>query len=153
VLDFAYILSNSNSGLKIVIDYPQLFSAVYISTNIKKKKELQHKRIMIDEEILEKIISFNNEIREYKEIIGGFHMWGKSKDENGNWTSHSGNFNDFFSKKDELKQKFLESVSSTFNDGIERYFVPEVNSGDKDLFSIIDDMEKDKRFIFPQKIS
>jgi len=153
VLDFAYILSNSNSGLKIVLDYPQLFSAVYLSASSKKKKELQQKGIMIDDEILEKIISFNQEIKKYKKLIGGFHMWGKYRDENRNWISHAGNLNTLFSYNDELKQEFLKSVSSTFDDDIARYFVPEVNSGEDDLLSIINDMEQDKRFIFPQKIS
>jgi len=151
VLEFARILSNSNSGLKIVLDYPQLFSAVYLSTNIKKKKELQQKGIIIDNEILEKITSFNQKIKKYKELIGGFHMWGKYRDENGNWISHAGNLNTLFSYNDELKQEFLKSVSSTFDDGIARYFVPEVNSGDEDLLSIIDDMKKEKRFEFPYK--
>jgi hypothetical protein len=150
VLKFARILKNANSGLKIALDYPQLFSALYISTNIKKKKDLIKKGIMIDDEILEKIISFNNEIKEYKEVIGGIHMWGKCKDENGNWASHAGNFYTFFSNNKILKKKFLSSVFSTFNDGIARYFVPEVNSGEQDLHSIVTDMEK-ADFIFLSK--
>jgi len=152
VLDFAYILSNSNSGLKIVLDYPQLFSAVYISTNIKKKKELRQRGIIIDDEILEKIISFNQKIKKYKELIGGFHMWGKYRDENGNWISHAGNLYTFFSNNTILKKRFLSSVSSIFNDGTARYFVPEVNSGEDDLKSIVTDMEEEG-FIFKPKLS
>jgi len=154
VLKFCNVLSNPNNSdikLKIVLDYPQLFSEVYISTNNDKKKELQQKGIIIDEEILEKIISFNKELKEYKKLIGGFHMWGKRKNKNGKWSAHQGNFNDLFSNNDKLKNDFLDSVSSTFNDNIDRYFVPEVNSRDKDLLSIIDDMEQDKRFEFPYK--
>jgi len=151
VLKFARILNNSNSGLKIVLDYPQLFSALYISTNIKKKKDLIKEGIMIDDEILEKIISFNNEIKKFKEVIGGIHMWGKWKDENGNWASHAGNFDTFFSNNNELKQKFLSSVSSTFDDSIVRYFVPEVNSGESDLHSIVADMKKGFIFISKKK--
>jgi hypothetical protein len=154
VLEFCKILESpkySDIDLKIVLDYPQLFSEVYISTNNEKKKELRQKGMIIDDEILERIIFFNKEIKKYKKLIGGFHMWGKRKNKNGKWTAHQGNFNDLFSNKDKLKNDFLDSVSSTFNDNIERYFVPEVNSGDKDLLSIINDMEKDKRFEFPYK--
>ena len=76
----------------------------------------------------------------YKELIAGFHMWGKRKDRNGKWTPHSGNFDTFFSNNKELKQIFLNSVLSTFKDKIDRYFVPEVNGKD-DLYSIVKDME------------
>jgi hypothetical protein len=151
VLEFACILHNSDSGLKIVLDYPQIFSAVYISTNNEKKKELRKKGIMIDDEILEKVISFNNELKKYKKVIGGIHMWGKSKDENGNWVSHAGNFNNLFSNNNNLKHEFLNSVFSIFNDDIERYFVPEVNSGESDLHSIVTDMENEG-FIFTPKL-
>jgi len=151
VLEFARVLSNSNSGLKIVLDYPQLFSAVYISASNKKKKVLRQRGIIIDDELLEKIISFNQKIKKYKELIGGFHMWGKYRDENGNWSSHAGNFNDFFSNNDELKHEFLKSVSSTFDDGIARYFVPEVNNREA-VHSIVTDMKK-AGFIFIPKLS
>ena len=39
------------------------------------------------------------------------------------------------------------SVFSTFNDDIARYFVPEVNSGESDLHSIVNDLEQEG-FIF-----
>jgi len=156
VLEFCKTLSSpkySDIDLKIVLDYPQLFSAIYISTNNEKKKELRQKGKMIDNEILKEIISFNKELelKDYKRLIGGFHMWGKRKNKNGRWTAHQGNFNNLFNYDDKLKNDFLDSVSSTFNDNIDRYFVPEVNSGDEDLLSIIDDMEKEKRFEFPYK--
>ena len=108
---------------------------------------------------VEKIISFNQKIKKYKELIGGFHMWGKLKTGTG-WKAHAGNFDTFFSCKYDLKQKFLESVSSTFDDGIARYFVPEVNSresgshsednsGVSDFHSIVADMENKGLFSFP----
>jgi hypothetical protein len=142
MLEFACILKNSYPNLKIVLDYPQIFSAVYISTSKKKKKELRMRGIMIDDEILEEVVLFNNKLKKNKEVIGGFHMWGKSKDKKGNWVSHVGNFDTLFSYNNNLKHDFLNSVVSTFNDDIARYFVPEVNSGEKDFHSIVADMEK-----------
>jgi hypothetical protein len=150
VFEFASILRDSDSNLKIVLDYPQIFSAAYISSNNEKKKELQQKGILINDEILEKIILLNRELKKCKEVIGGFHMWGKRKDGNGMWRSHAGNFDDLFSNSDKLKHEFLSSVFSTFNDDITRYFVPEVNSGEDDLKSIVKDM-KNEHFIFTAK--
>jgi hypothetical protein len=147
VLEFARILSDSNADLKIVLDYPQIFSAVYISTNSEKKKELKQKGIIIDDDILKRVISFNQELKKYKDVIGGLHMWGKCKDKNGKWVSHSGNFDTLFSNNNKLKDKFLNSVFATFNDDIPRYFVPEVNSGEGDVCSIVNDMKKGFIFI------
>ena len=149
---FADILKGSGSKLKIVLDYPQIFSALYISAYTKEKKELQDKGILIDDDILKSVILLNNNLENFKKAIGGFHMWGKQKDENGIWRSHSGNFNTLFSDNANLKKKFLMSVYSTFNDDEARYFVPEVNSGAADFYSIVTDMvninNNNKGFIF-----
>ena len=42
----------------------------------------------------------------------------------------------------DFKKTFLENMFDTFNDGIDRYFVPEVNSGSEDLISIVNDLRK-----------
>lgn len=132
ILNFCEILKNSNIDLKIVLDYPQIFSAELIK---------------MDNVNLKKILSFNSELTKYKDIIGGFHMWGKRKSEKGRWTPHTGDLNTFFSNNNDLKHQFLTSILNTFNDDIERYFVPEVNSGEEDLISIVNDMEQEG-FIF-----
>ena len=153
VLTFCETLSipiNSDIKLKIVLDYPQLFSA---KRNLKEEDWKENWMGSNPEELVESIISFNQKIKKYRELIGGFHMWGKKLKIKFGWIPHAGNFDTFFSNDKVLKEKFLKSVSSTFDDDIARYFVPEVNSGEDDLLSIINDMEQDKRFIFPQKIS
>ena len=140
VLKFCKTLSsqeNSDMDLKIVLDYPQLFSS---ETKIDKKTG--NWMGLNPLQLVEKIIAFNQEIKKYKELIVGFHMWGKCKDKNGKWAPHQGNFDTFFSNDNKLKNMFLNSVFSTFNDDVERYFVPEVNSGERDLHSIVADMEK-----------
>lgn len=50
--------------------------------------------------------------------------------------------NTFFSNNDLLKDEFINSVIDIFDDNIVRYFVPEVNSGEEDLQSIINDLLK-----------
>ena len=135
VLEFCKVLSNSTVDLKIVLDYPQIFSANQINLDTLGENELK------------RIIDFNNTLKSYKDKIGGFHMWGKQKSDKGKWIAHKGNFDTFFGNNRELKHKYLESVFSTFNDGIARYFVPEVNSGEKDLHSIVNDLEQEG-FIF-----
>jgi hypothetical protein len=141
ILNFARILNKKNSSLNIVIDYPQIFSALYISKNIKKKKALQEKGILIDDEILEEVILFNKDLIENRSIIGGIHIWGKKKDDAGIWRSHAGDLNDLFNKDNDLKKKFLDSIFSTFNDNKARYFVPEVNNREK-FKSIVNDMKQ-----------
>ena len=50
--------------------------------------------------------------------------------------------NDFFSNNDKLKEDFIKSIISTFDDDKMRFFVPEVNSSEEDLQSIIVDLQK-----------
>jgi len=140
VLEFCETLikpDNSGIDLKIVLDYPQLFSA---ETKIEKNVENWMGSNPL--QLVEKIIEFNLNIKKYKELIGGFHMWGKLRSGN-RWIPHAGNFDTFFSNDNELKEKFLKSFFSTFNDGIARYFVPEVNSGEDDLKSIVTDIKEE----------
>jgi hypothetical protein len=144
VLEFCKILSNLNIDLKIVLDYPQLFSAEVI----KSKKE-ENWMGANPSKLVEKIISFNMDLKKYRELIVGLHMYGKLKTGN-RWTTHAGNMDTFFSNNNELKHKFFCSVFSTFNDDIIRYFVPEVHSGENDFHSIVADMEKEG-FIFISK--
>ena len=64
----------------------------------------------------------------------------KEKSVKGRWTPHTGNLNTFFSNNELLKSEFILSINKTFNDDKPRYFVPEVNSGEEDLQSIIYDL-------------
>jgi hypothetical protein len=163
VLEFCEVLRKTGIDLKIVLDYPQLFSAeVYKLTaeNFKINKKIlgdlkESWMGFYPEQLMSKIISFNHDIhheyKDYKKIIGGFHMWGKLKKEK-RWIPHAGNFDTLFNPYHNMKNEFLKSVFSTFNDGIVRYFVPEVISGENDLHSIVNDMEN-AGFIFVSKKS
>ncbi len=127
IIRFLQELQNRNIKLKLVLDYPQVFSA---------------EAIKMDDIKLQKIINFNNNISPYISCVGGFHLWGKRKSQMGRWTSHTGDLNTFFSNNNLLKDQFINSVINTFNDNVVRFFVPEVNSKEEDLQSIISDLLK-----------
>jgi hypothetical protein len=135
VLDFCKVLrKNKDIDLKIALDYPQIFSAEINADGLKWDDIALEK---------EKILSFNKDLEKYKKLIGGIHMWGKLKSEDGKrWKPHAGDFDTFFCNNKDFKHVFLFSVSSTFNDNIPRYFVPEVISGVEDFHSIVKDMEQ-----------
>jgi hypothetical protein len=146
VLKFGEILSKSNINLKIVLDYPQLFSAERQLIKYGKDENWMGPNPF---GLVEEIISFNHCLKNFKEVICGIHMWGKLKKGN-RWIPHAGDFDTFFSNNNCLKHDFLSSVFSTFNDSIVRYFVPEIHSGESDLHSIVADMEQ-AGFIFISK--
>lgn len=134
IIQFLQELEVRKLRLKLVLDYPQVFSA---------------ESIKMDDIKLKKIIEFNNNIKPYISHIGGFHLWGKRKSQTGRWTSHTGDLNTFFSNNNLLKDEFISSVVNTFGDNDIRFFVPEVNSSEEDLQSIIFDLLKyDVKFNF-----
>lgn len=138
VIELCKVIKRNNIDLNIVLDYPQIFSA---------------EKIKLDNIQLEKIINFNNKLKDHTSVIGGFHMWGKRKSVKGNrWTSHIGNFDTLFSFNIDKKKQFLKSVYNTFDDNRTRYFVPEVNSKEEDVHLIVRDLQE-TGFTFKQKSS
>jgi len=85
-------------------------------------------------------------LKECSSRIGGLHLWGKKRNERGRRVSHVGDLNSYFNDN-ELKRTFLESLYDLLDDGLERYFVPEVNSNDKDLSAIVEDLIPKFRFV------
>jgi len=73
-------------------------------------------------------------------MTDGIHLWGKRKSKLGRRVSHCGDLNTFF-ESGEKKNIFLEWLANFLQDNRPRYFVPEVNSSDEDLHSIIKDLE------------
>ena len=113
----------NNLRLKLVIDFPQLFSS--------------HLRLLeISEKDISNILQPLTACRKY---IKGLHIWGKRKNPAGKWIAHQGDLNSFFDNNVQIKNQFMAQLKELFNDDIKRYFVPEVNSNDIDLESIIDD--------------
>lgn len=136
VLQLCQFLAEGHAELGVIIDYPQLFSA---------------EKIKMDHVIPDKILRFNENLRPYVNVVDAIHLWGKRKGKNSNrWSPHTGDLNTFFGNDMEKKELFLTSMKNTFCDEKTRYFVPEVNSSEEDLKSIVDDLLK-AGIIFAQK--
>lgn len=118
-------IENQNLNLRIAFDIPQLLSAYggvhKIQTNT-----------MLD------ILNQQNAI---KPFVNSIHLWGKKLSKSGRISSHVGDLNTYFIAE-EKKESFLNWFLSFVNDEHKRYFVPEVNSSDEDLYSIVSDLEK-----------
>ena len=126
MLKLCEFISMGHSELGVIIDYPQLFSA---------------EKIKMDNVKIDKILKFNESLKSYVSVIDSIHLWGKRKSKNSNrWSPHSGDLNTFFSGNQENKSIFLNSLKNTYNDKKERYFVPEVNTTEDDLKSIVNDL-------------
>ena len=81
-----------------------------------------------------------NPLRLLKDFISGFHIWGKKLSSKGRIVSHQGDLSNYFNNNNELKTTVLTELNAIFDDGNPRYFVPEVNSNNEDLKSIVEDL-------------
>lgn len=79
-------------------------------------------------------------LRSCRKRIRSIHLWGKRRGGNGRLGVHIGNLDTYFEGNKTMKQLFLEELHDLMNDGLTRYFVPEVNSGDQDVASIVNDL-------------
>jgi hypothetical protein len=125
IIRLSEIITINNLKLKLVLDFPQLFSS-HLSLLKFTEKDISH--------ILQPLTI----CRKY---IKGLHIWGKRKNSTGRWIAHQGNLNSYFDNNIQIKTQFMAHLKELFNDDIERYFVPEVNSNDIDLKSIIEDFQ------------
>ena len=117
-------MTEKGLGLKLIVDIPQLYG-----------KMLRTYPEWSERTIIEKIFV---DLRQCKDVIGGFHICGKG---------HNGDFNDLFG---ENKQMFLELLK-TLVDDIDNilYVVPEINS-QRDFDNILNDIETHGIFDFKQ---
>ena len=113
----------NNLRLKIAYDVPQIYTA----HNVKKPTKYT--------ELLEQAVA-------YREQIGGVHLWGKRKSETGRKVAHCGDLNSYFENDSTVKEAFLQAFYNTFDDGVVRKMVLEVNSGNDDLLSIVADLKR-----------
>ena len=120
-------IKDTSSKLKLVLDVPQLFTA--------------HKLDFYNDSITpERIIEIIKPLRFLKDFIAGFHIWGKKLSSKGRIVSHQGDLSNYFNNNNELKTTVLTELNTIFDDGNPRYFVPEVNSNNEDLKSIVEDL-------------
>lgn len=113
-------IARSDLHLKIAYDVPQIYTA----HGAKTEKEY---------------LDLLEETKTFREYIGGVHLWGKSFSSAGRKVAHCGDLNSYFGDI-EIKNHFLTTFRNCFNDGITRKMVLEVNSGNRDLFSIVSDL-------------
>lgn len=124
IIDLCNVIKEHNLDLKVVLDFPQLLTAEHLDT------------LNFD------MIKYNlciDKLCNYSVFIAGIHIWGKKQGKNGTLTSHVGNLNTYFGNNDVSKNEFIKGISKVCNDGIQRYLVPEINSGSTDLESVIED--------------
>jgi hypothetical protein len=122
------LIVQNNLRLKIAYDVPQIYTA----HNVKKPEQYI--------ELLQKTMTF-------RQHIGGVHLWGKRKSKSGRLVAHCGDLNSYFEEDNDLKDQFLQTFNKCFNDDITRKMVLEVNSGNDDLLSIINDL-RDNEIVF-----
>lgn len=120
------LINTKKLKLRIVLDFPQLFTSYRLTTGLFTR---------------EKIESVIQSVTYFRESISGIHIWGKKKYGNKIARAHMGNLDTYF-EDENLKEDFLRCVFSLLDDGKPRYFVPEVNSNDKDLAIIVQDFIK-----------
>jgi hypothetical protein len=79
-------------------------------------------------------------LKSCRKRIRSIHLWGKRRAENGRLGVHIGNLDTYFEGNKAMKRLFLGGLHDLMNDGLKRYFVPEVNSGDQGVSSIVNDL-------------
>ncbi len=109
--------------LELMLDIPQLLGAL----SKKRWEPLNQSRL---EDVKSSFLDIGEE---NKELIAGIHIWGRKK------RAHLGTLDSLFECR-RLKENFLEFISDYFDDGRQRYIVPEVNSKQEDFTSIVEDL-------------
>lgn len=140
---YPFLISSSEDLIKLVEQIKQhslslqiAFDPIGMLTACEQNKKLTNNEI-------------KNQLHSLKECsthISGLHLWGKKLNETGRRVSHVGDLSSYFNSN-ELKRTFLDSLCDLLDDGFERFFVPEVNSNDKDLCSIIEDLIPRFKFV------
>lgn len=127
IVELCRKIKENNINLGVVLDFPQLLTAENIDT-------LKFNTA--------KYFNAIDEISKHRDVIKGIHIWGKKKSESGRWVAHAGNLDTYFADNQEAKATFINGIMSVCNDKIQRFLVPEVNTGAEDLACIIKDILK-----------
>ena len=117
-------IQNANANLGIVLDFPQLLTAEHIKT-----ESFDHNKYSTAIDM----------IYPYQDTIKGIHIWGKKKNASGRWVAHNGTLDTFIENPID-KEAFISGIRKICSDGKNRFFVPEVNSGEIDLQAVVRDI-------------
>lgn len=115
-LKFSEHLDASGSDLRFAFDVPQILTAHKLLQNTTK------------------IVPLLEHMKEVRRNIRSIHLWGC------NPKAHWGDFNTTFCGDQSMKRDYLAGLYDLLDDGVQRYFVPEVNSSQADFLSIISDL-------------
>lgn len=118
-------IKENNINLGVVLDFPQLLTAENIDTL--KFNTGKYSNVI-------------DKISEHRDVIKGIHIWGKKKSESGRWVAHAGNLDTYFGDNQNNKSAFIKGIMCVCDDSIQRFLVPEVNTGADDLACIINDI-------------
>ena len=110
-------LEKERLRLRITWDIPQLFSALKSGSA--------------------KMLPSMDAVADALPFIDGIHLWGKSGPHR---QPHYGDLNTYFRGDPDVKAAFLARLYDLLADGRPRFFVPEVNSRQEDLDSIVRDL-------------
>ena len=124
IVELCMAIEKTGLSLQIALDAPQLLSSYGTINRL----------------AAEKIHTIFDNLSKVSSSIRSLHLWGKKKNKNGRLLAHVGNLNTYFEEVPDLKPIFLERLHRLLDDNIARYFVPEVNSNNDDLRSIVDDL-------------
>ena len=105
----------------IAADYPQFFTA----------EEYNYSDIPMVEFIVK-----HECLEECKNLISSVHLWGKKQNPKGRWIAHSGGLKSFLDDRE--IEVFMGMLSNFYDDGIGRYFVPEINASNEYVFELAD---------------
>ena len=109
--------------LQIVLDVPQLISQMGDVSRISSN----HLEVMFAT------------LKPCRSKIRSIHLWGKRRNDKGRLCVHTGNLDTYFDGYPGMKVNFLAGLYDLLNDGLPRYFVPEV-SGNQDVAAIVKDL-------------
>ena len=121
IIELSDAIDRYGLKLRIALDIPQLFTAHSPSG--------------------EEFLHLLAQLKPIRHNIAGVHLWGKRKSQTGRLVAHCGDLHSYFNDDEALLNDFLRSFNELFNDGISRKLVLEVNSGNDDMLSIINDLQ------------
>jgi len=106
-------IEKTGSSLTIVLDVPQLLHGEGINPAVASTTEICN--------ILDSLIPVADK-------IAGIHLWARSK----RGGTHVSDLDEYFGERKAVKEAFFRTLASLLDDGLSRYFVPEVNYGKPD---------------------
>ncbi len=110
VAALARSIDERGSSLKVVVDIPQLLNCEGVDPSVAAADDIRA--------VLERL-------RPAISRVSGVHLWARSS----RGGTHTGNLDEYFDGRTAVKKAFLYDLSHLLDDGLDRYFVPEVNYG------------------------